>query len=140
MKKVFAVLMSLFMVFSLTGCDSKETNKQLENWSRQFVDGMIAGDFDMSFAVAQNLVSAEDFESIFNHYSAILSGTQSYEVKQLGWNYERKGGVTTYMATFLFTSDNGDYLIELVDISNTELPDNIIFGTREEIEPYLKPY
>ena len=40
----------------------------------------------------------------------------------------------------LMKSDHGKYIIEIVDSHNTPWPDNVVFGTHEEPEPYLEPY
>lgn len=139
MKRISCVLM-IMIVLTLAGCDGEDLNDQIEASCRQFLDGLINGDMDLAYEVAQNVVAREEFEPIFDYYHARMSGIEEYELQQLGMNFEITGGVTTYMATFRMASDQGNYIIEIVDISNTDMPDNIIIGTEEELLPYLQPY
>lgn len=140
MKRLIAVALIAIMALMFAGCGRESLNEQMEAWSRQFFDGLISGDMDASYEIVQNIVSRDEFSPVFEHYHAFLAGTESYELKLLGWNFERTGGVTTYMATFMMTSGHGEYIIEITDVDNTDMPDDMVFGTREELEPYLKPY
>jgi len=140
MKKVVTIVLAVLLAITFTGCGKDSMNDQMEAWSRQYFDGLISGDMDSAYEIVQNMISREEFRPIFEHYHAMLEGTDSYELNQLGMNFNRSDGVTTYMVTFLMISDHGEYIIEITDVDNTEMPDDMVFGTREELEPYLKPY
>lgn len=101
---------------------------------------MISGDMGAAYEVAAAVITEEEFAPIFEYCHAQMKGTRSYELERPGWQRENSGGTTTYMATYLMKSDNGNYIIEITDLSNTTWTDGVVFGTQEEMEPLLKPY
>lgn len=118
----------------------KQSDPQIEEWCRQFFDGMISGDMDAAYEMVAAVITEEEFEPVFEHYHAEMKGAKAYELERLGWQGQITGGTTTNMATYLMKSDQGNYIIEITDSSNTPWPDNVVFGTQKEIEPFLKPY
>ena len=129
-----AVIVAVF-VFTIN-----TAKPRIEKWRRQYLDGIIDGNMDAAYEVVAAVIAEEEFAPVFEHYHAEMKATKSYELQRPGWQCKLTGGTATYMATYLMKGDNGNYIIEITDLSNTSWPDNIVFGTQEELEPYLQPY
>ena len=134
------VPLAIILVVNIGLLMKKQSDPQIEEWCRQFFDGMISGDMDAAYEVVAAVIAEEEFEPIFERYHALMKGTKEYELERLGWEGQVDGEATTIMATYLMKSDHGKYIIEIVDSHNTSWPDNVVFGTLEELEPYLEPY
>lgn len=137
---VIAAALAAIIAINIGFLAKKQGDPQIEEWCRQFLDGMISGDMDAAYEVAAAVITEEEFAPIFEHYHAQMKGTKSYELERLGWQCQNSGGITTCVATYLMKSDNGNYIIEIADSSNTTWPDNVAFGAQEEMEPFLEPY
>lgn len=139
-KLLFALVAVLALIIAIAVFAESQNDPQIKEWCRQFLDGMISGDMDAAYEVMAAVITEEEFEPLFEHYHSEMKGTKSYELERLGWQCQVTGGIKTNVATYLMKSDHGNYIIEITDSSNTTWPDNVVFGTQEEIEPFLKPY
>ena len=119
-----ALCLLLLLVASLTfsGCEAiQKENEEHKQLCTRFMDALIADDYDTAYELIKATVSEDDFETLFEQMTDYINGVKNYELKQIGWNYSTKNGVTMHQSTFEMTADNGKvYTIQVITTETIE--------------------
>jgi hypothetical protein len=73
----------------------------------QFMDHVIADDYDAAYGLVKATVSDPDFRAYWATVQTVADGAETYEIKQIGWNLNRSNGVTTRTTAHQAELDNG---------------------------------
>lgn len=73
----------------------------------QFMDHVIADDYDAAYGLVKETVSDGDFRAYWTTIRSVMEGAEAYEMEQIGWNVNRSGGLTTRTTAYQVYPDNG---------------------------------
>ncbi len=73
----------------------------------QFMDCIIADDYDAAYDMVKETVSDDDFRAYWATIRPALEDAETYEMEQIGWNVNRSGGLTTRTTAYQVYPDNG---------------------------------
>ena len=73
----------------------------------QFMDCIIADDYDAAYDMVKETVSDGDFRAYLATIRPALEDAETYEMEQIGWNVNRSGGLTTRTTAYQVYPDNG---------------------------------
>ena len=77
----------------------------------QFMDHVIADDYDAAYGMVKATVSDPDFRAYWTTVQTVADGAETYEMKQIGWNLNRSNGVTTRTTAYQAELDNGRIIL-----------------------------
>lgn len=118
---VFAALL-LCAALLLSSCAKySEKNDEVEALGRELIDHIIEDDFDSAFALVSGVSDEDTFRDVYENIRQALDGSREYTLKMNGWQSKTTGGITTHVASFEMTTDNGSSF-------------QVDFGVREGVE------
>lgn len=99
------LLVCLLTLLSVCGCTADMDVGQNTELSRQFMDCIIADDYDMAYSMVKETVSDSDFRSYWVGIQSAVEGAASYEMEQIGWHINRSNGLTTRTTAYQVYTD-----------------------------------
>jgi hypothetical protein len=101
------ILMTLVLLAALISCTPDMDVGNNTELADQFMDHVIADDYDAAYGLVKATVSDPDFRAYWATVQTVADGAESYEMKQIGWNLNRSNGVTTRTTAYQAELDNG---------------------------------
>jgi hypothetical protein len=101
------ILMTLVLLAALISCTPDMDVGNNTELADQFMDHVIADDYDAAYGMVKATVSDPDFRAYWATVQTVADGAESYEMKQIGWNLNRSNGVTTRTTAYQAELDNG---------------------------------
>ena len=101
------ILMTLVLLAALISCTPDMDVGNNTELADQFMDHVIADDYDAAYGMVKATVSDPDFRAYWATVQTVADGAKTYEMKQIGWNLNRSNGVTTRTTAYQAELDNG---------------------------------
>lgn len=101
------LLTALVLLAALISCTPDMDVGNNTELADQFMDHVIADDYDAAYGMVKATVSDPDFRAYWTTVQTVADGAEAYEMKQIGWNLNRSKGVTTRTTAHQAELDNG---------------------------------
>ena len=101
------VLTALVLLSTLISCTPDMDVGNNTELADQFMDHVIADDYDAAYGMVKATVTDPDFRAYWATVQTVADGAETYEMKQIGWNLNRSNGVTTRTTAYQAELDNG---------------------------------
>ncbi len=101
------VLAALILLVTLISCTPDMDVGNNTELADQFMDHVIADDYDAAYGMVKATVTDPDFRAYWATVQTVADGAETYEMKQIGWNLNRSNGVTTRTTAYQAELDNG---------------------------------
>lgn len=101
------ILMTLVLLAALISCTPDMDVGNNTELADQFMDHVIADDYDAAYGMVKATVTDSDFRAYWATVQTVADGAKTYEIKQIGWNLNRSNGVTTRTTAHQAELDNG---------------------------------
>ena len=101
------VLTALILLVTLISCTPDMDVGNNTELADQFMDHVIADDYDAAYGMVKATVTDPDFRAYWATVQTVADGSETYEMKQIGWNLNRSNGVTTRTTAYQAELDNG---------------------------------
>lgn len=101
------LLTALVLLVTLISCTPDMDVGNNTELADQFMDHVIADDYDAAYGMVKATVSDPDFRAYWTTVQTVADGAETYEIKQIGWNLNRSNGVTTRTTAYQAELDNG---------------------------------
>lgn len=101
------VLTALILLATLISCTPDMDVGNNTELADQFMDHVIADDYDAAYGLVKATVTDPDFRAYWATVQTVADGAETYEMKQIGWNLNRSNGVTTRTTAYQAELDNG---------------------------------
>lgn len=101
------VLTALILLVTLISCTPDMDVGNNTELADQFMDHVIADDYDAAYGMVKATVTDPDFRAYWATVQTVADGAETYEMKQIGWNLNRSNGVTTRTTAYQAELDNG---------------------------------
>lgn len=119
--RFFLIFILAATLLTLTACDLEADVSHNHDLSREFMEKVMANDFESAFGMVKATVEREDFTAYWVEIQAAVEGATTYELENTGWNINSTNGLTTRSTTYNVTLDNGrTVLLRVVTQSDTE--------------------
>ena len=106
-KHILLAMLSLMLILSLTSCRADQEIGNNTELGEQFLDYVIANDYDAAYGMVEGIDSPETFEEYWKGIQTLAHGANSYELEQIGWNVNLEDGVKAYTTAYQVYFDNG---------------------------------
>jgi len=73
----------------------------------QFMTFVINDDYKAAYDMVKETVNTGNFKDYWSTIQSVVKDAKSYELKQIGWNVNTSGGLTTYTTAYQVYFDNG---------------------------------
>lgn len=143
MKKLLLTVLLLLSCLCLTGCQlteelqtaltdgalalvaEKAEETRADALTRQFLDGVLAGDAEACLAAMTELVTPEEMQAALPQMQALLPAEDSYTLTPMHFSFNTSGGVTR--STFQFKLEIGGeyFLVQTQQVSTEDRLRNI---------------
>ncbi len=100
------LILCLAAILSLCACTDVDVGQNTE-LSRQFMDHVLADNYDAAYGMVQATVSDADFREYWISIQAAVEGATSYEMEQIGWRINTTNGLTDRTTAYQVYPDNG---------------------------------
>jgi len=115
---LFIVLLLLPM---LSGCSLREDSGNSRQLCEDFIDHVIANDYDAAYGMVSHVCSKDEFAPLWNNMRESFKDSSAYELKQTGWNKRLNNGITkTTVAFELVTDDEKICYVSIVTFDNID--------------------
>ena len=101
------ILVTLVLLAALISCTPDMDVGDNTELADQFMDHVIADDYDDAYGMVKATVSDPDFRAYWATVQTVADGAKTYEMKQIGWNLNRSNGITTRTTAYQAELDNG---------------------------------
>ena len=101
------LMIALVLLASLISCTPDMDVGNNTELADQFMDHVIADDYDSAYGMVKATVTDPDFRAYWTTVQTVADGAETYEMKQIGWNLNRSNGVTTRTTAYQAELDNG---------------------------------
>ena len=101
------VLTALILLVTLTSCTPEVDYGDIIKLSDQFMDHVIADDYDSAYGMVKATVTDPDFRDYWETIRSVAEGAETYTKLPINWNATRSGGVTTITTAYQVNLDNG---------------------------------
>ena len=101
------LMIALVLLATLISCTPDMDIGNNTELADQFMDHVIADDYDAAYGMVKTTVSDPDFRAYWATVQTVADGAEAYEMKQIGWNLNRSNGVTTRTTAYQAELDNG---------------------------------
>lgn len=101
------VLTALVLLSTLISCTPEVDYGGSIELSNQFMDHVIADDYDSAYSLVKATVTDPDFRDYWNTIRLVAEGAETYTKLPVNWNATRSGGVTTITTAYQVNLDNG---------------------------------
>ncbi|MBQ9746704.1 MAG: hypothetical protein IJW21_07770 [Clostridia bacterium] len=137
LRRFTLVLLVLMLAFALTACAGvdAERDARIKAQCETMLDALIARDAEAGYAVMIKEMDKSAFTEAFPALCDYVAGVESYELKQTGWYMGIDNGVSYYRATFLMTSDAGDFQVVGIEVDGYEGLYNFHITSEAELNP-----
>ncbi len=115
------IILALAIIMSLTSCSASTDIGMVDDLTEDFLDMLLADDYDSAYALVSENVSANDFKPYWDSLKKTSEGASAYEIEQIGWKININNGTKFYVAAFNVELNNGRALFirtTLVDGAN----------------------
>ena len=132
------LLVTVLIALGLCSCSMKEDSVEAREICEDYFDAVIDNDFAAAYGIFDEVTDADSFKDVWIYTRDVLENSQSYELKQEGWNSHTEKGVTFRQITFEIESDDektmyvtivlddeGIYSFNVLD--STEFINNTVF-------------
>ena len=106
-RALLLILMTLVLLAALISCTPDMDVGNNTELADQFMDHVIADDYNAAYGMVKATVSDPDFRAYWATVQTVADGAETYEIKQIGWNLNRSNGVTTRTTAHQAELDNG---------------------------------
>lgn len=106
------LMIALVLLAALISCTPDMDVGNNTELADQFMDHVIADDYDAAYGMVKATVTDSDFRAYWATIQTVADGAEAYEMKQIGWNLNRSNGVTTRTTAYQAELDN-DHIILL---------------------------
>lgn len=103
--RVSLFLLCMLTLLSLVACTADMDVGENTELSRQFMDCVMADDYDMAYGMVKETVSDGEFRSYWAGIQSAVAGATSYEMEQIGWHINRSQGLTTRTTAYQVYTD-----------------------------------
>ena len=100
------LLVTVLIVLGLCSCTMKEDSAEAREICEDYFDAVIDNDFAAAYNIFDEVTDADSFKDVWIYTRDVLENSQSYELKQVGWNSHTEKGVTLRQITFEIESDD----------------------------------
>ena len=100
------LLVTVLIVLGLCSCTMKEDSAEAREICEDYFDAVIDNDFAAAYGIFDEVTDADSFKDVWIYTRDVLENSQSYELKQEGWNSHTEKGVTLRQITFEIESDD----------------------------------
>ena len=108
LRRALPLLMTaLVLLAALISCTPDMDVGNNTELADQFMDHVIADDYDAAYGMVKATVTDPDFRAYWATVQTVADGAETYEMKQIGWNLNRSNGVTTRTTAYQAELDNG---------------------------------
>ena len=132
------LLVTVLIVLGLCSCTMKEDSAEAREICEDYFDAVIDNDFAAAYDIFDEISDADSFKDVWIYTRDVLENSQSYELKQEGWNSHTEKGVTLRQITFEIESDDEKtmYVTVILDdegiysfnvLDSTEFINNTVF-------------
>lgn len=101
------VLTALVLLVTLTSCTPEVDYGNSIKLSDQFMDHVIADDYDSAYGMVKATVTDPDFRDYWKTIRSVAEGAETYTKLPVQRNATRSGGVTTITTAYQVNLDNG---------------------------------
>jgi hypothetical protein len=101
------VLIALILLVTLTSCTPEVDYGDSIKLSDQFMDHVIADDYDSAYRLVKATVTDPDFRDYWETIRSVAEGAETYTKLPVQRNATRSGGVTTITTAYQVNLDNG---------------------------------
>ena len=134
--KLTALLCLLLLALTLVSCTPDADIGSNTSLSGQFMDHVMANDFDSAFGMVKATVTDTDFRPYWQTMQTAIRGAETYEMEQIGWKVNRSNGVTTRTTAYQVYPDNGrTILLRIVTRDDIECIAGVHFS---DVTDFLK--
>ena len=117
------LIVTVLIALCLGSCTMRADSIEAREICEKYIDAVLANDFDTAYDIFDDIAKHSEIATIWNYTRVVLDDSKSYELKQIGWNFETDDGVTLRQVTFeLVSDDNKTVYISVV------LGDDGIYG------------
>ena len=132
------LLVTVLIALGLCSCTMKEDSTEAREICEDYFDAVIDNDFAAAYGIFDEVTDADSFKDVWIYTRDVLENSQSYELKQVGWNSHTEKGVTLRQITFEIESDDEKtmYVTVILDdqgiysfnvLDSTEFINNTVF-------------
>ena len=100
------LMIALVLLASLISCTPDMDVGNNTELADQFMDHVIADDYDAAYGMVKVTVADPDFRAYWETIQTVADGAEAYEMKQIGWNLNRSKGVSTRTTAYQAELDN----------------------------------
>ncbi len=101
------LFLCLAALLSLCACTADMDVGENTSLSQQFMDHVLADDYDAAYGMVQATVADGDFRAYWDAIQTVMAGAEAYEIEQIGWHVQRAKGLTTRTTAYQVYPDNG---------------------------------
>ena len=101
------VLTALILLATFTSCTPEVDYGDIVKLSDQFMDHVIADDYDSAYSLVKATVTDPDFRDYWETIRSVAEGAETYTKLPVQGNATRSGGVTTITTAYQVNLDNG---------------------------------
>ena len=101
------VLTALVLLVTLTSCTPEVDYGDIIKLSDQFMDHVIADDYDSAYGMVKATVTDPDFRDYWETIRSVAEGAETYTKLPVQRNVTRSGGVMTITTAYQVNLDNG---------------------------------
>lgn len=112
------LLAALILLASLTSCTPEVDYGNSIKLSDQFMDHVIADDYDSAYRLVKATVTDPDFRDYWETIRSVAEGAETYTKLPVQRNATRSGGVTTITTAYQVNLDNGRIVLLRVVIQD----------------------
>lgn len=106
LRALLTISLCLFFLFSLTACDSLDTEKN-DALAEDFVTNLVNGDYDSTYLLFMQPASQEEFNQYWEEVRPIVNGASSFEIERTAINTNATNGFKSCTTEYEVTLDNG---------------------------------
>ncbi len=107
MKLICVVILCITAVLVLVSCGADIDVGNNGKLGEQFMTFVINDDYKAAYDMVKETVNTGDFKDYWSNIQSVVKDAKSYELKQIGWNVNASGGLTTYTTAYQVHFDNG---------------------------------
>ena len=118
--RLVVFVLCLLTLLSLVGCTADMDLGQNTELSTQFMEHVMADNYDAAYDMVKATVADGDFRAYWVGIQTAVKGAVAYEMKQIGWHVNRSDGLTTRTTAYQVYLDT-DRIILLRTITRDDI-------------------
>ena len=100
LKRITLIVICVLMVVTLISCTADRENGDNTPLGEKFLNCVIKDDYTNAYALVKATVSEKDFTQYWDSIRQIAGDSQTYTLKQIGWNVSVSNGLTTRISAY----------------------------------------